>query len=122
MNVINVSQRTPEWSAWRADGVTASEAAVILGRSPYKTPWRLWAERTGVAVAEDLSSKPCVQRGVALEDQARQSFEDRHSTLLLPLCVQSDEHPTSTPIKRYPLELGKADPPSAQWMTAFGGW
>ena len=93
MNVINVSQRTPEWAAWRAGGVTASEAAVILGRSPYKTPWRLWAERTGVAAAEDLSAKPCVQRGIALEDQARQGFEDRHSTILLPLCVQSDEHP-----------------------------
>jgi putative phage-type endonuclease len=93
MNVINVSQRTPEWAAWRAGGVTASEAAVVLGRSPYKTPWRLWAERTGVAAAEDLSTKPCVQRGIALEDQARQSFEDRHGTILLPLCAESSEYP-----------------------------
>ena len=93
MNVINIVQRTSEWHAWRADGVTASEAAVIIGRSPYKTPWRLWAERTGVAPTEDLSNKPCVQRGIALEDQARQSFEDRHNTLLLPLCVESQEHP-----------------------------
>jgi len=40
-----------------------------------------------------LSRNPFVQRGIALEDQARQSFEDRHSTILLPLCVQSDEYP-----------------------------
>lgn len=93
MNVIDVCQRSPEWHAWRAGGVTASEAAVILCRSPYKTPWRLWAERTGVAAAEDLSNKPCVQRGIALEDQARQGFEDRHATILLPICAQSDEHP-----------------------------
>ena len=93
MNVINVSQRTPEWHAWRAAGVTASEAAVILNRSPYKTPWRLWAERTGVAAPEDLSSKPCVQRGIQLEDQVRRGFEERHGTILLPLCAESTEHP-----------------------------
>jgi predicted phage-related endonuclease len=34
-----------------------------------------------------------VQRGVALEDAARRAFEDRHGTLLLPLCAESDEHP-----------------------------
>jgi len=93
MNVINVSQRSPEWHAWRAQGVTASEAAIILGRSPYKTPWRLWAERTGVTAPEDLSNNPFVQRGIQFEDQARQGFEERHGTILLPLCAESSEHP-----------------------------
>jgi putative phage-type endonuclease len=93
MNVMNLNQRTPEWEAWRSQGVTASEAPIIMGRSPYKTPWRLWAERTGVTAPEDLSANPFVQRGVALEDQARQGFETRHKTLLLPLCTESKEHP-----------------------------
>ncbi len=62
MNVMNLNQRTPEWNTWRAAGVTASEAPIILGRSPYKTPWRLWAERTGVTTPEDLSANPFVQR------------------------------------------------------------
>jgi len=93
MNIINLTQRSPAWHAWRAAGVTASEAAIILNRSPYKTPWRLWAERTGVAAPEDLSTKPCVQRGIAFEDQARRGFEDRHDTLVLPLCAESTEHP-----------------------------
>ena len=93
MNVINVSQRTPEWHAWRAAGITASETAVILGRSAYKTPWRLWAERTGIAAPEDLSSNPFVQRGIQFEDQARRGFEERHGTILLPLCAESSEHP-----------------------------
>jgi len=93
MNVINVSQGSPEWAAWRSKGVTASEAAVVLGRSPYKTPWRLWAERTGAAIPEDLSANPFVQRGIALEDEVRQRFEARNGTILLPVCVESDEHP-----------------------------
>ena len=93
MRLIDVIQRTPAWARWRAGGVTASEAAIVLGRSPYKTPWRLWAERTGMATPPDLSQNPHVARGVALEDAARQWFEARHDTLLLPVCAESDTHP-----------------------------
>ena len=50
MKIVDLTQRSPDWLRWRAQGVTASEAAIVLGRSPYKTPWRLWAERTGLAV------------------------------------------------------------------------
>jgi putative phage-type endonuclease len=93
MKTIDVIQRTPEWERWRAQGVTASEAVIVLGRSPYKTPWRLWAERTGLAREADLSANPHVRRGNALEDAARRAFEERHNTLLLPLCGESEEHP-----------------------------
>ena len=93
MKIVDVVQRTPNWERWRAQGVTASEAAIVLGRSPYKTPWRLWAERTGMARAADLSANPHVQRGNALEDEARRAFEERHGTMLLPLCGESEEHP-----------------------------
>jgi len=93
MKTIDVVQRTPGWERWRAQGVTASEATVVVGRSPYKTPWRLWAERTGIARAADLSANPHVARGVALEDAARRAFEEHHGTLLLPLCGESEEHP-----------------------------
>jgi putative phage-type endonuclease len=94
MRLIDLSQRTPEWRAWRAQGVTASEAAVILGRSPYQTPWRLWAEKTGLCLPDDLSNNPFVQRGIALEDSARQGFEERHQTWLLPVCGELEAHPT----------------------------
>jgi putative phage-type endonuclease len=92
MKIVDVTQRLPEWLRWRAQGVTASEAAIVLGRSPYKTPWRLWAERTGLAREADLSANPHVQRGIAREDWARKAFEERHGTMLLPLC----ESPRST--------------------------
>jgi putative phage-type endonuclease len=46
-----------------------------------------------VAVPADLSQNPHVARGVALEDAARQWFEARHDTLLLPVCAESDTHP-----------------------------
>lgn len=93
MEIIDLCQRTPLWHAWRAKGITASESAVILGRSAYKTRLQLFNERTGFIKPDDPSSKPCVQRGIALEDRVRQGFEDRHDTILLPLCVESAEHP-----------------------------
>lgn len=93
MHIIDLVQRSPEWQAWRAGGVTASEAAVILGRSPYQTPWRLWAEKTGLCAPADLSDNPFVQRGLQYEDTARQGFEIRHQTWLLPVCAESARHP-----------------------------
>ncbi|NEV60357.1 YqaJ viral recombinase family protein [Thiorhodococcus minor] len=93
MKIINLSQRSPEWLTWRAQGVTASEAAVILGRSPYQTPWRLWAEKTGLCQPADLSNNPFVQRGIQCEDNARRGFEERHQTWLLPVCAESETHP-----------------------------
>lgn len=93
MRIVPLTQRTPAWHAWRAQGITASEAPIIVGRSPYQTPWQLWAERSGVRPPKDLSTNPHVQRGIRYEDRVRQGFETRHDTLLLPLCVQSTQYP-----------------------------
>ena len=119
MRVIDIRQRSPEWLRWREGGVTASEGAVILGRSPYKTPWRLWAEKTGLVRPEDLSKNPFVQRGIAMEDEARRAFEERHRTFVLPLCA---EHPQFPAIRcsfdgiddeGHPVEL------KVPWRTTF---
>ena len=64
MNVIDLPQRTPAWLEWRAGGVSASDVAILLGLSPYKTPWRLWAEKTGLVRSEaELSQRLVPQEG-----------------------------------------------------------
>ncbi|MEA1049093.1 YqaJ viral recombinase family protein [Lamprobacter modestohalophilus] len=93
MTIVPLTQRTPAWHAWRAQGITASEAPIIVGCSPYKSPWQLSGERTGVLPTDDLSRNPHVQRGIQYEDRVRQGFETRHDTLLLPFCVQSAQSP-----------------------------
>lgn len=90
MKIVDLKQRTPAWHAWRNAGITASEALVLMG-SPYKTPWRLWAEKRGLVLPEDLSGNPHVQRGIGQEPIARRRFEDRHGVLLLPICAESTE-------------------------------
>ena len=93
MNVINVSQRSPEWRLWRSQGISASEAAIIMGRSPHKTPWRLWAEKTGLVLEQPLDNNPLIRVGIEVEPQALQRFEDKHDVLLLPLCGESERYP-----------------------------
>lgn len=94
MNVIDLPQRTPAWLEWRAAGVSASDVAILLGLSPYKTPWRLWAEKTGLVRSEaELSSDWFRHQGIAGEDAVRWAFEEKHDTLLLALCGESEEQP-----------------------------
>jgi putative phage-type endonuclease len=93
MKVINVSQRSEPWRLWRAQGVSASEAAVIMNRSPYKTPWRLWAEKTGLVLEKNFENNPLIRVGIQQEPVALQHFEDKHGVMLLPLCGESERYP-----------------------------
>jgi putative phage-type endonuclease len=93
MKVINVSQRSPEWRVWRSQGISASEAAIIMNRSPYKTPWRLWAEKKGLVLEQPLENNPLIRVGLECEPHALQRFEDKHDVLLLPLCGESERYP-----------------------------
>lgn len=93
MKIINLSQREGDWLEWRKQGITATDAVILLGRSPYKTRWRLWAEKTGYAREVDLSLNPLVRRGIENEDKARQAHEKKHDEILFPACVQSVKYP-----------------------------
>jgi predicted phage-related endonuclease len=48
MKIVDVSQRSDAWRQWRSQGVSASEAAIVMNRSPDKSYWRLWAEKIGL--------------------------------------------------------------------------
>jgi putative phage-type endonuclease len=92
MKIIDLTQRSPAWHDWRKSGVTATDASILLG-SPYKTPWRLWAEKRGLVLEPDLSANPHVQRGIREEPEARRRYEERHGDLLLPVCAESTLEP-----------------------------
>ena len=90
MIIANVAQGTEEWLDWRKNAVTSTDTPVILNLCPYKTEWRLWAEKIGKIVPVDLSGNPNVKRGKENEDSIRQFIEEKYNTeILLPLCVQS---------------------------------
>jgi putative phage-type endonuclease len=93
MKVIDLRQRSPQWHAWRKQGVSATSAAVVLKENPDKTPWRLWCELTGKVQPQDISMIPQVRIAIMLESHAMAWFEERYGVITLPLCAESSEHP-----------------------------
>lgn len=72
-----------EWKAERRKGIGASDAAAILGMSPYKTNVELWEEKVGLRIPEDISDKPAVEYGHAAEPYLRELFALDHPELQL---------------------------------------
>ena len=63
-----------EWLKARINGIGASEAAAVVGMSPYKSNIELWEEKTGRRKAPDISDKPYVQYGKEAEKHLRALF------------------------------------------------
>lgn len=71
----------PNRKAWMEhfrDGIGASEAAAVLGVSPWKTNEQLWEEKCGLAEAEDIGDKTYVRYGNKAEPLLRALFALDH--------------------------------------------
>lgn len=67
-----------EWLEERKTGIGGSDASAIVGLNPYSDNVKLWEIKTKRAEQEDISEKPYVKYGVAMEDNLRQSFAIKH--------------------------------------------
>jgi putative phage-type endonuclease len=70
-----------DWLAWRRAGIGGSDAAAILGVSPWKTAHQVWLEKTGRL--EPLVTA-AMQRGKDLEPIARRAYEARTELIVQP--------------------------------------
>lgn len=68
-----MEQRSIDWYEWRKQGLGASDAPVVMGVSPWKTPFKLWHEKTGRITTNE--GNWATQRGNELEPKARAYFE-----------------------------------------------
>lgn len=93
MAIVDLVQRSEAWFEWRKTGITASMIPVILGLSPYQTPYELWAELVGRKKPDDLSKNYHVQRGVEQEPEARDAVESEYGRPYMPVCVEADHNP-----------------------------
>jgi len=66
-----------EWLARRLRGIGASESPAVLGLSPWKTRYQLWAEKCGLVEQDDLSGNEAVEFGCRLEKPIAEAFRDR---------------------------------------------
>lgn len=67
MSTVAEPKTREQWLHERRSGIGASEAAVALGISPYKSPLALWAEKTGQIEPDDISGKLAVRLGLEME-------------------------------------------------------
>lgn len=93
--------RTPDgdreaWLDQRRKGVGGSDVAAIMGLSPYRGAYEVWAEKSGLIEAPDISDKPAVIWGNILEpvvgDHYAENHPDREVRRLNAVC-QSIERP-----------------------------
>lgn len=84
-------QGTPEWLFWRRAHIGSSDAAVIMGASPWKTPHRLWMEKQGLV--EDFPVNAAMSKGIAHEEEARQAFEREIGQSFFPAVVTNPKLP-----------------------------
>lgn len=65
-----------KWLATRNGGIGGSDASVIVGLNPYKSPYQLWLEKTGQAEAPDLSHVQAVYWGSKNEANIADWFQE----------------------------------------------
>jgi putative phage-type endonuclease len=70
---LNIQQGTKEWLEIRRGYITASEAPVIMEKSPWKTPFQLWREKTRRVPEPERTIY--MQYGTDHEEEARVAFE-----------------------------------------------
>lgn len=63
-----------KWLQTRNAGIGGSDASVIMGLNPYKSPYQLWLEKTGQAEAPDLSGNQRIYWGVKNEPNVADWF------------------------------------------------
>jgi len=88
---VDIEQRSEEWLALRKSKIGASDAAIIMGISPWKTQLQLWEEKTGRK--EQAPPSYMMLQGIAQEEHIRQLYELQHETFVVPKVVVSEELP-----------------------------
>jgi putative phage-type endonuclease len=89
MKKIELNQNSEEWLGWRKNKIGASEAAAVLGKCKYNTPYSLWLTKTGRN--EGFQGNAATLRGSEIEAKARASYEILNGFVEMPpTCV---EHP-----------------------------
>ncbi|MEV4739815.1 lambda-exonuclease family protein [Streptomyces sp. NPDC049555] len=75
---------TPEWTMARSGlVVTATEAAVIVGLSPWRSPLSLWHDKAGTRPADEVTPTAAMRWGTRLEPVIADVFAEEHPEVLV---------------------------------------
>ena len=73
---VAAEQGSDAWLELRKTGITATDMTAIMGVSPWKTPFALYAEKTGQFQPEPVGE--AAHRGLILEDAVATWWESQH--------------------------------------------
>ena len=89
MKILQIEQGTPEWIQLRKTKITATDAPIIMGVSPWKTKQQLYLEKTSDDV-KPFYMNAAMQRGVDLEPIARELFNIQTGWDMQPCVIVND--------------------------------
>lgn len=92
MKKLILHQGSPEWLAWRREGLGGSDIAAVLGISPYEDATREAVFNAKVHGTE-REANFAMNRGKRLEPEARAAYTDRNRCQAPPYCVEMDGCP-----------------------------
>jgi len=86
-----VEQNSNEWLEWRRKGLGASDAPVVMGVSPYKTPFQLFEEKIGKP-SKKKANEYITNKGHKAEGPARARAEFKIGMVFKPELVEMENY------------------------------
>ena len=83
-------QGSQEWLAHRKNYIGASDAPIIMGLSPWCTPYELWQRKLGLIPEQEQNY--AMTRGSALEPESIRIFQEKHGIDVFPAVIYHKEH------------------------------
>lgn len=90
MRKIETEQGSYEWLEWRRSLLTATNAGMLMGFSPYETPFKGWQRKIGLI--PEQKSNPAMVRGQKDEPIARKLFIKEYGINMVPTCIESEKY------------------------------
>jgi len=90
--IFRLVQGSAEWHEHRRNYRNASDTPVVLGVSPWRTPYQLWQHKLGLVEPEVT---PAMLHGTQLEPVARSAYEQRTGLIMRPLVLVDGEYSAS---------------------------
>jgi|SRR5271166_2517976 len=88
MKTLDLPIGSKEWLDYRRGKIGSSDASVIMGTNPWKTPYKLWKQH--IEGTQDAVN-PAMRRGLELEPIARDMFIQETGISMTPKIVVSEE-------------------------------
>ena len=94
MNALHkMVQGTAEWHEHRKQFRNASESSVVMGLSPWMSPFQLWQIKTGRT--QPLEATAPMKHGTEMEPFARAAYEAKTGIIMQPLVMTSGDYSAS---------------------------